>query len=422
MSRTRLGADSCPGVSRPFSARDGSIVRIRVPGGSIEVARLREMVHFAARVGTPFVHLTSRANVQLRGLPDPLPADDAAVLARLAAIASPAHERALNVLAEPFDADAAALAGELAAALVQRPTLVDLPGRFLFAATTRGGIEAGRLTARVAAEEPDVLVAAGADADVLVLRMAGGFAARRVEAGCGVARALDLAEAFLREREDETVWRLRDLPTGSPFAEALPGVGTQLAVMPGSAPAAGVHGDHLVVTVPLGMLAPDHVDALSAACALLGRTEIGLTPWRRLVLPVARRSGLVEARELLDTAGLPTRASAADHVTACVGAPWCRRTDIETLAAARALIGHLDLAEPDGETPAARLRAAAPDVHLVGCERRCGAPRGAHVDLVPTTGETTGQLAARAHAAAIRTPAPSTTTSAPDAARGARDA
>ena len=90
-----------------------------------------------------------------------------------------------------------------------------------------------------------------------------------------------------------------------------------------------------------------------------------VTPWRGLVIPYAA------ARVPdLDRGGLVTDdASPWTMITACVGAPYCGKARMETLAAAR------ELAQRPASTPLRR-------THLSGCERRCGAPNHDHVELV----------------------------------------
>ena len=53
-------------------------------------------------------------------------------------------------------------------------------------------------------------------------------------------------------------------------------------------------------------------------------------------------------------------------ITACVGAPWCANGRADTQSWARAVAA-------EGTTVR---------THLSGCERRCGAPAAAHLDLV----------------------------------------
>ena len=96
----RAGADACPGVFAPHDAADGALARIRLPGGVIGAAALRVVADCAQDLGDGRVHLTSRGNLQLRGL-----SRSGALAARLAdagLLPSATHERVRNVLASPL--------------------------------------------------------------------------------------------------------------------------------------------------------------------------------------------------------------------------------------------------------------------------------------------------------------------------------
>ncbi|MGL5909052.1 MAG: hypothetical protein ACRCZP_03560, partial [Phycicoccus sp.] len=70
MPATRTRVDRCPGVSRPWPATDGLLVRLRLVGGAVSHRSLRALLGVAERFGDGRLHVTSRANLQLRGLPE----------------------------------------------------------------------------------------------------------------------------------------------------------------------------------------------------------------------------------------------------------------------------------------------------------------------------------------------------------------
>ncbi|MGH3228075.1 MAG: precorrin-3B synthase, partial [Streptosporangiaceae bacterium] len=202
-------ADRCPGVLRLAEAADGYLARVRLPGGLIGAAPMRMLARLASELGDGRVELTSRGNVQLRGL-----AADAAgpltdELARAGLFPSPGHDRVRNVLASPLAGldggpDLTAIVQGLDAALCARPRLAELPGRFLFAVDDGCGDVAGL--------GADVVAQVRADAAVV-----NGLAVHEMAADGVVTVMLACAEAFLdaRAAEGGTAWRIADLTDGA---------------------------------------------------------------------------------------------------------------------------------------------------------------------------------------------------------------
>jgi precorrin-3B synthase len=137
---TRTRGDLCPGVFRPWPAEDGALVRLRVPGGQVSRERLLDLVGVAERYGDARVHLTSRANLQVRGLPgeDGLPDEVVAAIRETGLLPHPDHELVRNIMASPLTgvlggrADLRPVVRRLDELLCARPSLAGLPGRFLF--------------------------------------------------------------------------------------------------------------------------------------------------------------------------------------------------------------------------------------------------------------------------------------------------
>lgn len=139
----RLRRDRCPGVFRPWPAHDGLLTRLRVPGGQLAADQLRALSRIATRFGDDHVHLTSRANLQLRGLPEGEPGQLSApaVEALLATglLPSPRHDLVRNILVSPAtgldrlgQVDLRPVTEDLDRRLQAEPLAAELPGRFLF--------------------------------------------------------------------------------------------------------------------------------------------------------------------------------------------------------------------------------------------------------------------------------------------------
>ena len=409
-------ADRCPGVLRLAEAADGYLARIRLPGGLIGVGPMRALARLAGELGDGRVELTSRGNVQLRGLTADAAGPLTDQLTRAGLFPSPRHDLVRNVLASPLAGldggpDLTAIVQTLDAALCARPRLAELPGRFLFA------IDDGR--GNVVGLGPDVVAQVRADGAVvngLAVRSAATGHAGTDYAATGHAVAEDVvtvmlacAEAFLdlRTAEGGTVWRIADLADGPTRVRAavtarlglataaqpiaglpVPAVsdgtgrvggtggtgggmgrvgGTAALAAPTARPVGvvGPGGTAVVLLAPLGRLTAAQLTWLANR---VGGRPARITPWRSVVLP-----DLPDAAGVLaDAARLGFGVDAGSpwlRVTACAGRPGC----------ASALA--------DVQADAAGFAARWPEriVHVSGCARHCGRPAATQVDVTATS-------------------------------------
>ncbi|HZX02632.1 precorrin-3B synthase [Kribbella sp.] len=328
-------------------AADGGLARVRLPGGRLTAAQLDVLRRAAAELGDGRLELTSRANVQLRGLDADGPRELSDRLYTADLLPSIAHERVRNILASPLSGldqesryDVMPVAAALDKALCDRPALAELPGRFLFA------LDDGR--GDLAELQADVAVRA-LDERTGLLSLGGRGV--RVEWAAVPELMVAAAEAFLQVREQE--WRVAEVSGGAErILERLGLRATEVVPVESTRVAAGVHGTALVVTVPLGSLTQEQATAL-------GQVDVRITPWRSVVVP-AGTSGLEEV-------GLVTSPDSPwEGVTACAGRPGCAKA----LADVRA----------DATRQLAQVRGRR--VHWSGCERRCGKPAGEFVDVI----------------------------------------
>ncbi|WP_038172412.1 hypothetical protein [Tomitella biformata] len=334
--------DRCPGALRPHAAADGALVRLRLPGGQISATALTALGTLSGEFGDGDVHLTSRGNLQIRGLSDPLPEAFIAGLVETGLLPSPTHERARNIVASPLSgiaggrADIRSLVPELDRLLCADPGLEGLSGRFLF------GVDDGR--GDLSGLRPDVWARFedGGSARLGV----GAFAGPLVAAGDVPVGMLDLARAFLATAGG--VWNTRKLPDGGRGLLSSP----EPDAPPQSEPMRyGLLDGAASVLAPLGVLGPQQISALG------GGSDVVVTPWRGLVL-----AGVTDLAPLAAVGLAVTADSAWARVTACVGAPGCAKSAGDTRVVARKLAA-----------------AGAPHpVHVIGCERSCGAPTFDH--------------------------------------------
>ena len=346
-------------------------MRVRLPGGRIPQDAFKAVATAAARYGDGDLTLTSRANVQIRGiLPDEDgEAPDGLVRAlRLAGLLpSDTHERVRNVICSPLTGIAGGLADlrpvveALDAALCADPALAALSGRFLFL------LDDGRGDLRELRGDLGIVATAKDLARLTIGDHAGPEVSPAVAADAlvGVARRfLDIADGR---------WHVRDLP----------GRGTELggtespdhpeAGPPGCPVGAAAQRDGsfaVVALAPLGLV-DQSLAAAALAAARHGSGELTVTPWRSVVFSGIPGSVLDDVQGGLAAGGwiLDTQSGWAG-VTACTGAPGCDHAAGRTRPRAAAIA-------------AERVCTDLP-VHVVACERRCGAPTAEHRELMVT--------------------------------------
>jgi precorrin-3B synthase len=273
----RSRRDRCPGVFRPWPAGDGGLVRLRLIGGRVPGTSLAALGEVAGRYGDGDVHLTRRANLQLRAMPtddDGLPTEVVEAIAATGLLPSRSHELVRNVMVSPQTGlaggrtDLRAVASELDRLLCAEESLASLPGRFLFVLDDGRGDLVGRETdlgAVVLDEETAQLRVGPAWGPVI---------------GIGtVAEALvGLADRFLRERSEGATapWHVAELdrPLGTPVA------GDPRLPAPADPPAYGDHGAAVHVAVPDGVLGPDVAADLAGSAH-----DLVVTPWHGVVVP-----------------------------------------------------------------------------------------------------------------------------------------
>ena len=379
--RARSRGDACPGALQPHRAADGGLARVRVPGGLLDAPRFAALSQVAADLGAGFLDLTSRGNVQLRGLAEDGGAELAARLREHGLLPSVEHERVRNIIASPLSGcdgsgvvDVAELAPQLDRGLCADPELAGLSGRFLFVLDDGRGDVAGLGGDVTALPVPGGSVA---------LLLAGADSGLRVPAESVVTAVLAVARAFLAERAERhsPAWRLAELTEAVPAitervrAECAAGTGEPVPTPPprqhgpvgivGAGLAGAASGcATLAAAAPLGRLTGEQLDAVAAVIPEGG--TVRLTPWRGVVLPHVADPGT--ALSTLDGVGLVVDESSPwNGVTACAGQPGCAKSWTDVRGDARRVLPLL----PAGAA-----------VHFAGCSRRCGRPRGDAVDVV----------------------------------------
>lgn len=342
---------ACPSVDNVVARADGGLARIRVPGGRIDAAALLAVADAAQRWGSGVVEITSRANLQLRGIRHGAASALAEALVGSGVSGGPPADRRRNVLLDPLgDLDPEAedlgpLLGPLLAALDADPRLDGLDDKFGFAIDGGGSFSvAGRRAAVVAAPTgmrgvmgvcwgwaPDGdegsparprRVARGALVDALVETAVGSLGRPR-------------ASVEVPAASEEVVVRITGpLGVGTAWVGAMPALG---------------RADASVVA------------AMATAARRYSNGLLRLTPWRGVVFPAVAPDDRGALLEDLTVGGLVVDPSdPASTVVACAGSRGCTSGLTDAIGDARRVIAARREA---GSGPA--------PLHLSGCAKCC---------------------------------------------------
>jgi len=370
----------CPGALRPMASGDGLLVRLRITGGTLSADLARALAECAESFGNGRIDLSSRANLQLRGVTE---ATLPALQARLDCLglidSDPEAEAVRNILASPlagFDSSALLDIGPCIEALDERlrsdRTLHNLPGKFLFLVDDGGALPLPHHAADIA-----FVAKKDEEGSFFAVRLGGTLAGR-----CGVEdlceTATRLAHAFLDLRRDDDR-RMVDLIRRigvAPIASA-----AELARMTEEADdrerarprLLGLHrlGTHaaLGLGIPFGRLDGKALRQLADAAAAVGGT-LRLSPWRA-VFVIAEHLGEHFAERMREAGFILADDAPIRSVAACPGKPAC-------------LHGACD-SQSDAARLAPRAQALAADglaLHVSACAKGCAYPDQAPVTLV----------------------------------------
>jgi precorrin-3B synthase len=370
----------CPGALRPMRTGDGFLLRLRIAGGALTAETLFELAALSESFGAGVLELTTRANLQLRGVAE---ADLRPLQQRLFELdlldADVGAESARNVVSSPlagFDYSAILDARPIVSALEDRlatdTALHGLPGKFSFLVDGGGALALTGVAADIRLE-----AFATTDGPRLALRLAdihcGSIAPEQAaDAACAAAHA------FLALRRDER--RMAELAARVGAAEirrqarlADAGPAPPRAAPVSAREAIGVRRRGatwvLGVAAPFGSFRAADVRRLVEACRAHGAREVRLTPWRALILPgleaeTARPLGAEAAAAgwIVDPSDLRL------SIAACVGKPACARAAADVRTAALRL--------------APQMRGVDGFLHVSGCRKGCARNETSKVMLI----------------------------------------
>ncbi|MDC0736674.1 cobalamin biosynthesis protein CobG [Cognatishimia sp. SS12] len=337
----------CPGAYQPMLSGDGLVVRIRPILARLTRAQALGLCGLAQRYGSGIIDVTSRANIQLRGV------DAAQHDTLLTALVDldllpddPAIEARRNILVAP-DWPEGGLTERLARQLITRLTdLPALPAKFGFSIEADAAPMLGDASADLRIER------AGSG---LILRAEGCATGRAVTEANAIDQLIALAHWFAGSGGQDAKRMARHLTT----TELPPEWQGDAPLKPRAPLAAGLSPGGTAYGVAFGQI---NAAALADLIEKSACRALRVTPWRLIVTE--------DAAPLADPPpGLLTQESdPLRRLHACPGAPFCASATVQTHALARRMAQAPQL-------PGGRL-------HISGCAKGCAHPRRAGTTLV----------------------------------------
>jgi precorrin-3B synthase len=352
----------CPGALRPMLSGDGWVVRVRPYGGRLLPEQAAGIARLALAHGNGWLDLSSRANLQIRGVSEESHTPLIMGLRGLGLVDESAEaETRRNVIVTPFwtaGDGVQELALALSGALVGSD--LTLAAKFGFA------VDCG-----------DAPVLRGASADIRVERDEEGLILRadgldwgwRVSADRAVPMAMQLARWFLASggvsdgrgrmaahlSDPGHIAKLRGL---FPEVAGSPPLPPRGGGMGGAAPVPGPCPAGFLAALAFGQMRAETLREI----ANLG--PIRLTPWRMILI-----EGLHDAPQIAELICDPR--DPLLRVIACTGAPGCPQGHQPTRPLARQLAPLL----PPGQS-----------LHISGCAKGCAHPAPCDLTLTAAPG------------------------------------
>jgi len=384
----RVGDIFCPGILHAVPAKDGLLLRIRLPGGLIRSSQLSAIAELSATLSDGQIEITSRANIQLRAIRPQNLAQVVEGLTSAGLLPSREHDRVRNIIASPFAGldseellNTLPLVRELDDRLSADSAFVELHPKFSLALD--GG---GRWFSR---EVDDLSLRAVKGEGRLYFHLAIGG----MPSGLGVTTDQAVDCMLETTRICLRIAKQLDIPVRGRRITAVPGAisrmmeclseflapcpppndfGAEIEVPVGVVHTRQAGFVSVVPSVPLGRLQAKQAQ-LIASIAKDCNTSLRLAPWRGIVLGTVPKRALSRVLAQLYDGGLSLYGKDGYRgLSACAGSRGCEASlaDVraDAMSLARQLAGH---DTKPGWT-----------VNISGCEKQCAMRNGATAELV----------------------------------------
>jgi ferredoxin-nitrite reductase len=386
-------SNPCPGLFYGTPAQDGTLIRIRVPGGILNRDQAIAIANLAERWNTPVVQVTNRANLQFRAVRSiPTPEVFSTLQSVGLAAQNPELDHLRNVMGSPTAGidpteliDTRSVIQAIDNYIQNTPDLAGLPPKFSIGIDGGGKIGIGARSEAAWQHRYNEIQFSAVTCDRFRLTLGSHrrFYETNVETSDCLGAIAALARTYLeyvQQSQAQKKPRLRDLLTDwgiESFLDRVP-----FEFYPSDTVTSTARSQHLGIqpqqqnglsyigiALKLGWMSISQLQGLIQLSETYSSGELRLTPWQSILLPhipLEHTSIVLKEIEALELSTNPINAA----IVACAGKPGCASSETHTQIHALELIKQLK--SPN-------------NIHITGCTKKCAQPSPAEITLLGTT-------------------------------------
>lgn len=389
-------SNPCPGLFYGTSAQDGTLIRIRVPGGILDRKQASAIVEIADRWNLQAVQVTNRANLQFRAVRS-RPTSE--IFEKLQSVGLAAHNSELdhlrNLMASPtagIDSteliDTRPIIRAIDTYIQTTPELVGLPPKFSIGIDGGGQVGIGARSPSAWQHRYNEIQLSAVSSEQFRLTLSGNKQFYEtdvlIKASDCVAAIAALTQAYLKyvqQSQSRKKPRMRDLLRDWGIEKYLEQAAFQFnrssdfEILIARSHSLGIQPQkqngvsYIGIALKLGWMSIAQLKGLIQLAETYGSGELRLTPWQSVLLPnipTNQTLTVLESIKLLELSTDPIHSA----IVACAGKPGCAASETHTQTDAIALIEQLKHSI---------------NIHITGCTKGCAQPSPAEVTLLGTT-------------------------------------
>ncbi|MBD1845391.1 precorrin-3B synthase [Cyanobacteria bacterium FACHB-63] len=389
-------SNPCPGLFYGTAAQDGTLIRIRVPGGCLSRDQAVAIVQIADRWQTSVVQVTNRANLQFRALRS-IPSPEVFSTLQSVGLASqnPHLDHLRNIMASPTAGidpaeliDVRSLVQAIDTDLQNTPELIGLPPKFSIGIDGGGTIGIGARSESAWQHRYNEIQLSAVTSDRFKLTLGSNrrfyetdVLIKKSDCRSAIAALTQTYLTYVQQSQSQKKPRLRDLLKDWGIEQYLERVPFQferdsgVSISPARVQHLGIQPQrqsgqaYIGIALKLGWMTIAQLRGLIQLAETYGSGELRLTPWQSILLPdvaIDQTSIVLDAIAALELSTNPIDST----VVACAGKPGCAASETHTQTHALTLIDQL-------KHPV--------NIHITGCPKGCAQPSPAEFTLLGTT-------------------------------------